>query len=279
MKRLIIIVLSVAVAGPASATVGSIIGSFLLPHQPQSEIPLAIYRDPDWVYAVYYLYPGYELRRYTPTGSFGSSVSLPTTQGFSDASHCHLGRPYFGLVNSHERYLYFIRKATGVAVASFAVTGAGGYYPDTVFWDGGKYYVGNRSRENLFNMYTPAGSLIGSWEAVGWPSTMYTNAASAFSRSALKRRGRFLIASSASVGQPSCIIDMDTGSLLATWYMGDHSRAYGSVVGDAYPPSFGAAYWVNWADGGFWATQVDIDARGAANVLPASIGKIKAIYR
>lgn len=280
MKKVLLILLVAGLAGQAAATVGSIVGSFSLPYQLPSVTPWAIYRDPDWVYAAYYLFPGYnELRRYTATGSFVSSVRLPSTQAFTDACHCHLGLSYFGLVNSSEKRLYFLNKTTGVATASFPAEGPAGYHPDTVLWDGDKYYVSDGYRANAFNMYTPAGSLIGSWEAVGWPSTMYTNAASAFSRSALQRRGRFLIASTATVGQPSCIIDMDTGSLLATWYMGDHSRAYGSVVGDAYPASFGAAYWVIWANGGIWALQVDIEGRGAANVLPASVGKIKAIYR
>ncbi|MGD8719576.1 MAG: hypothetical protein PVH29_12250 [Candidatus Zixiibacteriota bacterium] len=74
---------------------------------------------------------------------------------------------------------------------------------------------------------------------------------------------------------------MDTGSVVATWLKSFHN--WGSAVcGDAAPSSYGASLWglsYDWDTDVFTVYQTDIDARGATNVVPASVGKIKAIYR
>ena len=47
------------------------------------------------------------------------------------------------------------------------------------------------------------------------------------------------------------------------------------------PLNYGAALWLRGSleNSTVWVYEVDVEARGATSVLPASVGKIKAIYR
>jgi hypothetical protein len=75
---------------------------------------------------------------------------------------------------------------------------------------------------------------------------------------------------------------MGTGSLVGSWPIPFSGFHLAGVCGDAYPSSYGASLWEitqNDGNNSYWVYQTDIDARGATNVLPASLGKVKAIYR
>lgn len=276
MRRIIIIVCAAALGTCAYARVGSVISSFHIGNPGSISVYGSLYRDPSHVYAVWDYGGQNYLRRYTATGSFVNQVYIGyRDEGIGDADHCHLGRPYFAFVDLFD--LTVINANDGSIAASFAIKGPGTWRPYNVMWDGKYYYVNQFMDYGVFNRYTSAGSLAGKWAAAGWPSGMRSSGV-AFAHRFDNVAGRYLLAAAAG---RSCAINMVNGSLIATWPLPLDS-CYGAVYGDAAPSSYGAAMWVHsyiYPPGRNWAYQIDVGARAAASVLPASLGKVKAIYR
>lgn len=284
MRALRETVIIAAAAGVSYAAVGSVISTFRL----SSYTPYyatGVYRDAAYVYGVMHWDPGPDyLHKFTVAGSFVDSVLLQGTKRPYGADHCHLGGGYVciidpGLGGIHSATLMIVRKATGERVTSFTVVS--GWWPRTVMWDGRHYYAASVDAQGEFALYTSAGSRVGTWKARGWPGTMTCTGALAYANVANYKSGRYLVASSEMKGEPSCIIDMADGSLVATFgtpFIG----TWGGVVGDSSQPrTYGGAYWIckNVYGGDRYCVEIDIDARGAASVVPASVGKVKAIYR
>lgn len=91
--------------------------------------------------------------------------------------------------------------------------------------------------------------------------------------------GPYFVASAGYALRPSCITTFPGGSLVSTW----HAPYPGNVAWVFYadssiPATYGAAIWSIMLNPRY-VVEFDIHARGASSVMPASIGKVKAIYR
>lgn len=281
MRLLIYTVSVAAVAAGAFADIGSVISSYYLAFG-EPGLCFGVYRDASYVYGV--VRNPHVLRRFTPSGSFIDSVPLAHVIYPRGADHCHLGAGYLCICDEYH-HLRFVNITTGSTVSSFTAEGAGSGEMANVFWDGVYYYVAGEYSSGLFNRYRASGVFAGLWVATGWPSRVAGTGGAAFSNIANCAQGNYLIASAYDwfTGCPSCIIDVDTGSLVATWdlpaFYPFAVRASGAVCGPAYPSSYGVVYWVGcFTLDGTMMLQVDVDGRCPA-VTPASVGKIKAIYR
>ncbi|NIT37139.1 MAG: hypothetical protein GTN49_11690 [candidate division Zixibacteria bacterium] len=267
------------VATAASADVGSVISSFPWNATPA---PGGIYRDASYVYAVVRNVSGPEfLRRYTTAGSALGSVPLAMTYP-REGDLSHLGAAYLCVIDDDTDRLHVVNKTSGATASSFAVTGPGDKSPREVAWDGTYYYVGGGVQDpGHYNLYTAAGSLARSWRPAGWPSGLTVPNALAYSSAAAGKEGHYLLASSAMYSQPNVVIDMPSGSLVASWVMPVYNGAAGAVCGvSSRPGTYRAAYWANWNSRNTWyAFEFDIGAAVNPAVLPVSLGKIKAIYR
>jgi hypothetical protein len=276
MKRIIVVFLLAALAGQAGATVGSIISSFHAGGPAPMIDNYVIYRDSTYVYQITKHSLATYFGTFTPSGEPVKGEELkpygPRYGGFYDTGHCHLGESYFVTLSDEGLSPINTRTATMIEPIGF-IEG------NSVSWDGQYYYVYSDDYD-AFCLYTPAGSFVRTWLPSGWPAGMVCYRA-AFSRRANNASGRYLIVTTDSNVDYNYIFDMDTGSVVATWLKSFHN--WGSAVcGDAAPSSYGASLWglsYDWDTDVFTVYQTDIDARGATNVVPASVGKIKAIYR
>lgn len=279
MKVIAILVLAALTAASAYADVGSVISSFLWNATPA---PGGICRDASYVYAVIRDVSGPEyLRRYNTAGSLLGSVPLAMTYP-REGDHSHLGAAYLCTIDDDTDRLHMVDKTSGATASSFAVAGPGGKSPREVTWDGTYYYIGGGAQDpGHYNLYTPAGSLARSWRPAGWPSGLTVPNALAYASFAVNREGHYLLASSAMYSQPNVIIDIPSGSLVASWIMPVYNGAAGAVCGaSSKPGTYRAAYWVNWNSRNTWyAFEFDIGAAVNPAVVPASVGKVKAIYR
>jgi hypothetical protein len=282
MKKIIVALLLAALAGQASATLGSIISSFYIGKSNPESIPsyyTCIYRDPTYVYG-FFIYGGQiVITVRTPTGSRVSAHPFyyepyPYPGSMTGS---HLGESYFAFSDYECERIYTTDKYGEIA-GSFPAEGPGGRDPFDIMWDGRYYHVHNA--EGKYNLYTTAGALAGQWTVAGWPAGM-RGGGSTFSKSFNNAGGRYLFV--VGPGRSDYAFNMNDGSLLASWSLPPYPyTCYGQNFGDAYPASYGGALWYhafsNPTDE-HWAYQIDVDARNATNVVPASIGKIKAIYR
>ena len=94
--------------------------------------------------------------------------------------------------------------------------------------------------------------------------------------------GNYLVASSRSAGEPSCILDASgTGSLVAVFNMPAVFSSGGCVGRSSNYNLYGDSYWVNWiGQTNMICYQVDIGGKtGATAAAPASLGRIKATFR
>ena len=283
MRKIITVVCAAALATCAYAEVGSVISSFYMGYSTYRVWRFGIYRDASYVYSLYDQYnQDIFLYCFTPSGSYlwyrladrGGSLE------YGGSDRCHLGSGYLSYLA--DSYLRFVDTSNPFPpVGSFSVRSPGTWKANNLVWDGRYYYVNYYTDYGVFNRYTPAGALVGTWAVAGWPPGVSAGEV-AFSRTFNSAAGRYLIAGGASAGY---IFNMKGGYLLGSWRNPSALRwDRGAVCGNAYPSSYGSAFWCH-ASGRpvgrieSWAYQIDIDARGASSVLPASLGKVKAIYR
>jgi len=264
------------------AAVGSIISSVNLGyHRPFT--PHCIYRDASYIYTMGGIGAVTCILQYTTTGSLVESIWLKDPYWLSDLDTCHLGSQFFCGTDwgFPPYYLYFFRVSDGSVVSSFTINPPGYEYDTVVAWDGTHYYVALERNYGEFARYTPAGAYAGKWKPAGWPSNMDYLQGIAVSRYACNAAGRYLIAHDAYYGRNKhVIINMESGSFITSWSL-PLSRGTGAVCGHSTQASrYGVAHWVQLEDGFYdWAFEVDIDGHAAASVVPASLGKVKAIYR
>jgi len=279
MKRIIVAVILVGLAGQASATVGSIISSFKIGATTILAWPGGIYRDSSYVYCMAKYETIVYLAIYYPYGKWYRDRELLYPIGYDDVpldmTGCHLGAGYFAFtVSGSGQPIYFATLSSGSIVQSFI---PGGF--SDIMWDGLYYHVGSGS--GAYDRYTTAGTPAGQWTVAGWPAGMsgWGSTCSDYFNNAA---GRYLFVGSTR-DRLHYVFNMNDGSLLASWPV-LHNYWRGQNYGDAYPTSYGGALWYH----GYiltqtphenWAYQLDVDRRNATNVVPASVGKIKAIYR
>jgi hypothetical protein len=240
---------------------------------------LGIYRDSSYVYGVMYGTGRNYLHRFTTNGTLTGEYALYETVLPRGADRAHLGEGYLSLVDGNTGYLYVFSTSGGTPVTSFPV--ASGPYPLSCFWDGNYYYANGSSDTGKFRRYTAGGAAAGQWICAGWPSAMTTCGGATIANAGNNTTGSpYFVACSWSIGQPMCMTTYPAGSLVRTWAMPD-ANGNGLCYGDSSSPSaYGAAVWADWYTGSaLYAYEIDIGARGGSNVKPASLGKLKSLYR
>lgn len=269
-------------AMPGFGSLGSVISSFQIsgdngPHA------VAVYRDADFIYGVLQYGPTgeheYKLFTYAPDGSALSSIPLNCTlewanwhlEWLEDADHSVLGDGYFGIIGVGKYFpaygLDFSIK-TGSIVGSFPTSPLATAY---AYIPGGQYiYVGQTYPSYIF-LFTTSGSVVSSFK----PHHVCDLLAATDYYNSLN--GAYLISYGGGSGLYHHVYT-DAGSLVGSFWLGPFSMTFAGVCGPGYPSDYGVTYWcISWGSGGLWCFQIDLANRVA--VAPASVGKIKALFR
>jgi hypothetical protein len=302
MKTIIAICAAACVAASAAATVGpesgpggaqlqappggnpvlgSIISSFVLCASAQDPATYGLYRGASYVYAVKGTAATRDLYKYTPAGSLVSTMNCP---GFAlgyprDEDHTHLGSGYLCVVAGYAQEIRILSTSTGGTVSSWRPDPKGNPFTMNITWDGTYYYVNGPEDKGLFYRYTSAGTKAGTWTATGYPATMGFLGGVGFARSALGESGRYLVCVSYGSHEPGAIIDLGNGSCVSTFGTWQ-TNGQGLTVGPGYPGSYGETAWMCWYNfGGAYKMALQVDLEGLISVTPASLGRVKALYR
>lgn len=262
---------------PPADGVGSVISSFKMTGLAKP-YALGIYRDASYVHGVIYGGDKNYLYRFTAAGVRLSSYVLNGTSTPRDADHAHLGAGYLAVVDARKRYLFVFGTAGGAAVTSFPV--AGSPFPLNCFWDGTYYCVNGPSDRGEFNRYAATGASGGTWSCAGWPDGMTYCGGAAYAARGNGGAGPYFVACSWLAREPMCMATFPAGSLVQTWTP-PAENGNGLVYGkSSQPGAYGNALWAAWFTGSSLdAFEFDIGARGGPAVGPASLGKIRALYR
>jgi hypothetical protein len=247
-------------AGP-----GSVISSF---RALSGDYPMGAYRDADYVYVINTSSMWAYAMIYTPTGSYVRGIDFLLLRWMpEDPDHSYLGPSYITL-------------AVEAGVQTFPKTG--GVY---VRWDHRElketlgyahlprspyYYVGVTPYKDEYIIYrfSTGGSLISSFIPEFGGKLAATDR---FAGSP----GEYLIAS----GSP-CGVYEPAGSLVATFNHEAGRSLYGGTAGPGYPASWGTTLWVlsPWPLPGE-VYQIDLGNGNPSAITPASLGKVKALFR
>jgi hypothetical protein len=237
----------------AFAGVGDVVSSFAWPGA------LNAYRDASYVYCVAGVNT---LRTYTVSGSLTGTVPLAGLTSAGDADHSPSGPGYFAVIErSSVIYEYLVSSGSFVrSITGGPNTVGGGYFP-------GSSYVYIHVRPYVYR-FTTAGSLVGSF------LVSYSAGPIAATDRFNARAGDYVIVGAQTAG--NTMVYTGAGSVVTTFTV--PGGTYGCVCGPGYPPSYGTTYWCNLAVGSSrYAYQIEL-GNGTA-VAPASVGKIKALYR
>jgi hypothetical protein len=269
-----LVLVAAALAAPAHGTIGSVISSFIL-HEPPAD--KGIYLEGGNVYLSLNVNNYNYLCRFTTRGSIIATFRLTGSDPYplGGGSRTHLGMGYVGFCDSNNNAFKIFRLTGGAAVTSFATINT----PRNNFWDGQYYYVNRRTDRGTFRRYTPGGSPAGTWTCTGWPATMRYCGGAVYTQRGNYGPGPYFVASANEALRPSCITTFPAGSLVSTWaapYPGNVASVF--YADSSNPGTYGAAIWAI-MENPRYVVEFDIDARNAASVLPASLGKVKAIYR
>jgi hypothetical protein len=257
MVRKIFVLVGVGVAlfiaAPAFGGVGSVISSF-----PWSGAR-NIYRDANYVYSVA---GANTLRRYTVGGSLLGTVTLSRLTTPGDADHCVAGVGRMTVLGGGNR-IFEYRISSGSLIRSYAAppsTTGYAYFP-------GSAYVYMHS-ENYINRFTTAGSFVSRFPV------SYSAGPIAATNRFNDRAGDYVIVGSRIA--LSARVFTGAGSFVRSFVM--PAVTYGCVCGRGAPSARGTTYWCNLRMGtNYYAYQIDLGNTTA--VAPASVGRIRALYR
>jgi hypothetical protein len=259
------------------ARVGSVISSFHMREGPARWVA-AVYRDQDYVYGVLEYGPSdyeYRLVTFNVDGSVVASVPLEYVPGqghepliwLRDADHSTLGAGYVGLLGTGHIYRVYgldFDVETGSFVRRFNTLDIGTAYAHI---PGGNYiYIGETYPNHILRL-TTSGSFVSSFRPRDVCDVL---AATDYFEG---RYGAYLITYGGGSGLYHHIYT-DDGSLLDSFWLGPFAMISGGVCGPGYPSDYGITYW---CIDGSWCFQIDL-ANGVA-VAPASVGKVKALFR
>ena len=265
----LVAVAMVLAAVPARATIGSIISSFPVGRY------YGIYREGNYVYTSENWNNNNYLRTYTLTGTYLRRVQLVNgnTMPLQSGSRAHLGAGYITLGDTNDRALKIFRLSGGSPVTSFRVSA-----PQNLFWDGDYYYVNAWGDKGAFRRYTRYGTYAGTWTCAGWPATMFECHGAEYARRGNRSEGPYFVASPGQGSRPCCMTTFPGGSLVSTWTVPSAQVRHLAYGDSSNPTTYGAAIWAIQYNP-YYVLEFDIDARGASTLLPASLGKVKALYR
>lgn len=250
-------------AGP-----GSVISSFKVTETGDS--PFGAYRDADYVYVIHTA-PFFLLAmKYTPTGSYvGYSEFWGCRYVPEDPDHSFLGSPYITLAAEKGVVTYPKSGGSSVRWDHRELTETVGY----AHRPGSPYYfvtVWPEDSDIIIYRFNTGGSLISSFVP---EYGLKLAAADAFGHVP----GEYLITFGGSI----CGVYEPTGSLVATFRQEAAYSLYGGAAGPGYPSIYGTTLWVL-AKLGYQNNvvyQIDLGNEKIPAVAPASLGKVKALYR
>lgn len=262
-KILVYVFTAFVAASAAQAGVGSVISSFRMTRTGATAAK-GIYRGDTFVYAVVDTTGDNYLRLYTTSGSLAGSVVLAGADSPRDADHSLLGSGYVDVFDYGKKML-LTYKFDGTLVNSKAVpsdTTAFAFIPGTQ-----RYFL---ARDQLIFRYTLNDVLVNKFYVGGDLCGL------AASNRYDAKAGQYVVVGRAGTGGYSYVYT-GAGSLVDSFIV-PGAGTYGSVVALG---AFDSAntYWCVQTIGAYrWAYQVDVGATSPA-VLPASVGKVKALYR
>jgi hypothetical protein len=269
---LIAVAAALAAAAAAFGAVGDVISSFHIPRELHNWL---IYRDADHVYVVDDPGYGMVILTYTVDGSFVRSMPLEESGNYPNASdHSPKGAGYFALFEvpplpSEYMYVVSYDLATGSVVDSIYILA------HTIYWVPVGFAYVPRSRYMYCAIarrehgpyrtirYTIKGEWAGNIvdRATGLGATPLYNS----------QEGEYVILA----GSPTQVYT-SSGSLVGSFTV--PGSAWANVCGPGAPSSYKTTYWyltrINYE---YYCYQIDLG--NTTKVAPASLGKIKALYR
>lgn len=274
-RRILVLVAAGAALAAAAATfgaVGDVISSFHIPRGPSVA---GIYRDAGYVYLIMDKDPPKVLRTYTVDGSFVRSIPIANSENYAvEGDHSPKGPGYFALFEVdflQYEYMYVVSYdlATGSIVDTIYLL------VNTIFWDatGFAYVPGSRYMYCGFH-----------YKEVGpWHVSRYTTTGTEAGR--IPRRCVSLAATSlydslegeyVVLGDKPTAVYTSSGSLVGSFALPVYPGA--SICGPGAPSSYKTTYWcmlrINYED---YCYQIDLG--NTTQVAPASLGKVKALFR
>ncbi len=271
---------ALAASACASWALGTVISSFKLSEQSEP-YATGIYAGPSYICVIFYSSGQDYIYRYTRDGSFIAAYPINGTNWPTGGDASHLGAGYVSLVDQSLNRVFLFSSSGGTPVASFAVSSPSGGALADLMWTGTYYEVTGITNTGRFNRYNSGGAFMGQVTYGGWPGAMTGTGGVAYAPVANGRTGSYLVASPRSNGQPNCILNISgSGSFVASYTL-PQQYGTGACVGESTSPGYwGDADWLVWVvPSAIWCLQVDIGGRDTTAVTPASLGKVKAIYR
>lgn len=255
---------TLAAACSTRADVGSVISSFQMTAS-ASPTATGIYRDWTYVYGILYSTGADYLAAYTPSGSLVKSVGLSQAKAPRDADYSPLGTGYVDVFD-FDRKMLLTYKINGEYVKAKPLpsdTTAYAYIPGA-----SRYFI---ARDQMVFRYTLNDVLVNKFYVGGnigglAATPVYDG-----------KDGEYVVIGRSGPGGYSYVYT--GGGSLVDSFVVPGAGTYGSIVGRPEPKSFQRAYWcVQQIGAARWAYQVDVEGTAPA-VAPASMGKVKAIYR
>jgi hypothetical protein len=218
-------------------------------------------------YGIFYAGEGYNyLYKFDRAGSLLSTVRLPRAVRLGDAEHAPPGFPlsdHFGVVDEGANDVK-VYNLTGSFVGTWRAVSTDtvgyarwGYY--------GKHYAYLGRRDGRVFVYGDTGSLVNSY------TTAVELADLAADESYASRPGDYLVVGPRRTGDPVRVYFGPTGSLLGTFSL----PGWYNVGASSRPKAY--YYCLRRTASEIWAYEVDIGAY--MPVEPASLGKVKALYK
>ncbi len=272
-ERLKLITAGAILAVAAQVTygeVGSVISSFRVNVIYPPEMTVGVYRGADYVYILTFDYgENFYLIAYTPDGTKAGWVELgylPFGPGIlpTGVDHSVLGTGYLSIPFDTFGYLLTYSTSTGSLVDSIEREP---YFDQYAFISGGRcIYVG--LSHTVYRM-TRAWSIVNSFAVEG----ILLAATEDFNGG----HGQYIIVEGGYGSTAAAYIYTGAGSLVSTFSVAYSGKDSG--CGPGYPPSYGVTYWrfIKSAEDHGWCYQIDLG--GATAVTPASLGKVKALFR
>jgi hypothetical protein len=271
-KRVIAIAGTLACAAAVSwAGPGSVISSFIVTET--GDPAFGAYRDADYVYVIHMAPLFHYAMKYTPTGSYvGISTYWNCRFIPEDPDHSYLGSSYISV--AVETGIITYPKSGGMWARwdHRELIDACGYAhrPGSPY-----YFVGvwpeSRDYDYIIYCFNTAGSLISSF--VPTYPVVPLAATDRFGGAT----GEYLIAFCGLVGA----VYEPTGSLVATFIPEGEHQLNGGTAGPGYPASYGTTLWA-FAMGPPYNKRVyqfDLGNEIIPNITPASLGRVKALFR
>jgi hypothetical protein len=252
------------VAAASWAGPGSVISSFSV----YGDFPTGVYRDGDYVY-MFDSGPFHAAAKYTPAGNLVEWIPFSTRgRVLEDPDHSYLGSSYISVAVESGVVTY--SKAGGAPVRwdhlELIETLGYAHRPGSPY-----YFIAVWPEEDDIRIcrFGTAGSFISSFGAYYGYKMAATERFAGVS-------GDYLIC----FGGRTCAVREGDGSLVATFDQEAAPLLYGGTAGPGYPASYGTTLWVIRAPAmNDMVYQIDLGNGTGSAVTPASLGRVKALFR